>query len=577
VAIDGFGLGVDGSLFLREGFEAEGAVSLLGAHIGGQLNCAGGKFRNSEGLALDLERCDVAQSAFLGAGFEAEGKVDMVGAHIGGELSCDGGKFRNPEGVAIEGFGLGVDGSLFLQEGFGAQGEVSLLGAHIGGQLSCNGGKFRNSEGLALNLERCEVTQSASLGAGFEAQGEVSLLGAHIGGELSCHRGTFRNPEGVAIAGAGLHVDGGLFLQNGFEAEGEVILLGAHIGGQFSSLAGGKFINPKGVAIAGSGLHVDGSLFLQKGFEAQGGIELLAARVGGQLNCDGGKFRNPEGVAIDGFGLGVDGSLFLREGFEAEGEVSLPGARVGGQLSCAGGKFRNPEGVALDLERCETSALLLLPGLLDGGLDLTHARVGNFCDAPSTWPSSLWLAGFSYESIDREPIVSAEDRLRWLESSLPRPAGYSPQPYEALAAAYRRAGREDDVRRVGIAKRRRRRKQLRFPARMWDWVLDALVVYGYRTYRAAVWLALLLVVGTMSLTLAEARGMLTPAANLPQQHEFNAFLYAVDWIVPILNLHQREAWIAHGPAQWLTLGLAAAGWVLTTAVVLGLSGVLKRD
>jgi hypothetical protein len=54
-------------------------------------------------------------------------------------------------------------------------------------------------------------------------------------------------------------------------------------------------------------------------------------------------------------------------------------------------------------------------------------------------------------------------------------------------------------------------------------------------------------------------------------------IYTLDVILPVVNLHQRDAWIAHGPVQWLALVCTVAGWVLTTAVVLSLTGVLKRE
>ena len=68
------------------------------------------------------------------------------------------------------------------------------------------------------------------------------------------------------------------------------------------------------------------------------------------------------------------------------------------------------------------------------------------------------------------------------------PRGYSPQPYEQLAAVYRRAGRDQDARTVAIAKQRARRRTLSLPGRLWSLLLDGLVGYGYRTWVAGLWL-----------------------------------------------------------------------------------------
>ena len=54
-AIGADGLKVKGSLFLRNGFHAEGEVRLLGATIGGNLDARGGTFKNPNGNALNAD------------------------------------------------------------------------------------------------------------------------------------------------------------------------------------------------------------------------------------------------------------------------------------------------------------------------------------------------------------------------------------------------------------------------------------------------------------------------------------------------------------------------------------------
>ena len=87
-------------MFLRGGFTAtgageHGAVRLLGAHIGGQLDCDGASLRNDSGPALIADGLQVGQGMFLRGGFTAtgagdDGAVRLVGAHIGGQLDCTG-------------------------------------------------------------------------------------------------------------------------------------------------------------------------------------------------------------------------------------------------------------------------------------------------------------------------------------------------------------------------------------------------------------------------------------------------------------------------------------------------------
>lgn len=563
-----------GDLELSGGFEADGEVDLRAARIGGDMVCDGGKFRNAGGRALNGDGLRVGGDMSLRTGFEADGEVGLRGAHVGGQLYGAGGTFRNAGGRALYGDGLQVDGDVFLRSGFEAVGEVNLMGARIGSWLDCDGGKFRNPTGSALHSHGLRVEGNMFLRNGFEAEGVVDMSGSHIGGNLECNGGKFRNPNGRALNCGRVRVEGSLFLRNGFEADGEVNLISARVGSNLEC-NGGKFRNPDGRALNGSGVSVGGNMFLRDGFEADGEVQLLNTQIGGQLSCSGATFRNPNRRALSASMLQVEGDVFLSSGFEANGEISLLAAHVGGQLSCRQGTFRNPGRLALDLERAEITHLLMQPAAFDGGLDLTNARVRHYQDARASWPArgGLGLVGFTYETIDASPPVTRRERLDWLRLDA---SGYSPQPYDQLAAACRRAGEEEDAVRVAIEKRRRRRSRLPMPGRALDLVMDGLVVYGYRARRAFVWLAILLATAWLTLSIAHAYKLVTPADKV-QPSDFNALAYSVDWVVPVLNLHQRDAWVTHGWAQWLTLGFASAGWILTTAVVLGLSGVLKRD
>ena len=135
-------------MFLCDGFTAtghgdSGAVRLLGAHIGGHLDCTGAQLRNDSGPALGADRLQVDQDMFLRGGFTATGHgglgaVRLLGAHIGGNLECDGAKLRNDSGTALAADGLQVDQDVFLRGGFTATGggeqvAVDLTGAGVGG------------------------------------------------------------------------------------------------------------------------------------------------------------------------------------------------------------------------------------------------------------------------------------------------------------------------------------------------------------------------------------------------------------------------------------------------------------
>lgn len=97
--------------------------------------------------------------------------------------------------------------------------------------------------------------------------------------------------------------------------------------------------------------------------------------------------------------------------------------------------------------------------------------------------------------------------------------------------------------------------------------------YGYRTWLAGIWLAGLIAAGTAAFASAYPTHMHKSAAVVPA---FNPFIYALDTVLPIVDLGEQKAWVAQGGAltvQWL---LTCAGWVLTTAVVAGVTNALNR-
>src|SRR5262249_17456366 len=153
--------------------------------------------------------------------------------------------------------------------------------------------------------------------------------------------------------------------------------------------------------------------------------------------------------------LTVERGMECGKGFSATGEVSLVGAQLG-ELDCKEGHFSNAGGTALNLEQAKVGGdLSLESATLEGKLDLRNAKVGSYHDNRDFWPGRgrLQLEGFVYDAIEGStPKEStAKVRLKWLRRNA---EGYSPQIYNQLAEAYQRAGSDDDVRRVLIAKQR---------------------------------------------------------------------------------------------------------------------------
>jgi len=568
--IDGDQLHVRGNLELDWVATTMAGVQLLGAHIGGAVGFSGANLTNPSGYALNAANVTVDRGMFCREGFTAQGEVNVVGAHIGGSLEFDGASLTNPNGYALNAANVTVDRGMFCREGFTAQGEVNVVGAHIGGSLDFGGAGLTNPNGYALNADSLTVDHSVYCREDFTTQGEVSLLGAHIGGQLDLSGASLTNPNGCALNADSLTVERSMYCDERFRAQGEVRLLGAHIGGSLE-FDGASLTNPNGDALNASNLTVTRDIYCRDGFTARGGVRLVGAHIGGSLDFDGASLINPNGYALSARSLTVDQSMFCRNGFTTEGEVRLVGAHIGGSLDFAEASLTNSDGLALDLERASADALFLVPRERPiGVVDLTNARVGSFHDAPDSWPTAMRLRGFVYEVLENDSI-SVRARLGWLTRHQGR---YAPGPYDQLAAAYRRSGHTQAARRVGIAKQWHRRRDLNPLGTVWNWLLYLTVGYGYRTWLAGLWLVGLLAVGA-AIFAGVYPGQFRPAS--PSVPGFQPVAYALDVLLPIVDLGQEKNWFPQDSARVWSWVLTGSGWLLTTAVVAGLTNALKRD
>ena len=396
-----------------------------------------------------------------------------------------------------------------------------------------------------------------------------------------CLDQTFGSPLAVRLRGA--QITGRLNL-GGLTLRCPLELYDCFLGGRLSlakakapdiSLRGSYL----GQRLSARGLRLDHNLNLSGGFHCHGPVMLRDARIGGQLDCEGATFTNPNGWVLGADRLTVGGHLSLRR-TKVTCEVWLLGAHIGGQLRCDEATFSNPNGRVLTLEHASVAEdVFMRPASLEGwGMTLSAARVGGWYDAKPTWPVALHLEGFVYEAIDATPTVTPRERLAWLRR---QEGGYAPQPYEQLAAVYRRAGSDQGARTVAIAKQQARRAQVRrwwarWPSRAWSAFLRWTIGYGYRPALVLPWLIGLFAAGWLVFDHAYPTHLRDAKSGL-EQPDFNPARYTLDLLLPVANLKQRDAFVPHGYAAWWAFGLSLAGWLLAAVVVAGLTGVFKRD
>ncbi|HEX6522593.1 MAG TPA: hypothetical protein VF070_21680 [Streptosporangiaceae bacterium] len=545
-----------------------GKIYLDRASIVGMLGFPGVAFKHR----LQLNNCYVADGIDLTEATAPTlrldgcriGAIHLYGAKINGSLVLSGAYLGGKAERALAADRLTITGNVFCNDGFEACGEVRLPGASIGGQLNLRSARLDGKDGPALTADGLTVTDAMFCDEGFQACGEVRLVGASIRGQLHFTGAYLDGKDGPALTADGLTIPDAMFCRKGFKADGQIRLNDASLGEL--DLTGAHLDGRGGSALTADRLTVTGNALCHRGFQASGEVRLAAAKILSQLNFTGARLDGKDGPALTADGLTVTGNMYCDEGFQAFGEVRLPGASIGGQLIFSGAHLDGKDGLALYAGSLTVTRDMFCDEAFraDGTVDLTSAEIGALVDEAESWPQTLNLGGLKYDNLTDLP---ARKRLDWLNRSV----CYSPQPFEQLAAYYRRLGHDDQARRVLLAKQRQRQRQRPRWARWWGWLQDALVGYGYAPGRA-----LLLLAG------AFAAGWLLfrtrhPVPVGPGPHPvFNAALYTLDVLVPAPALGQASDFDPQGATLAVAAGLHILGWLLAITVIAAITRSFSR-
>lgn len=424
----------------------------------------------------------------------------------------------------------------------GQTGQVWLWGARILGRIELQGGELRHR----MLLRQCHIadginlTESATrtLCLDWCYVGPILMQNTKIHGTLELTGARLDGGEQQAVYADGLTVSASLLCDR-LKASGEIHIPRAHIGGDFVLGLAELDADGDDCSLSADGIVVEQSMICEPGFHAAGQIRLSRAHIGGSL---------------------------LLTGARLSGDLPYGRRLIQTWLSGQDAEKRDLALVANQLTVAE--ALVCDRGFrAEGGIVLNDATIGRLVDDKEDWPELIELDGLTYRDIKYFP---AKDRLDWLNRSAA--AGYWPQPYEQLAAHYRRLGHDDQARLVLLARQRRRTRQRPWWTRWWGWLQDGLVGYGYAPGRA---MALLVI--------AFAVGWLVVSGHPPSPHgpgphgSFNAPLYVADVIIPFAGLGQAGDWDAHGVTLAVVVGLHALGWLLAITVVAAITRTFSRD
>ena len=107
--------------------------------------------------------------------------------------------------------------------------------------------------------------------------------------------------------------------------------------------------------------------------------------------------------------------------------------------------------------------------------------------------------------------------------------------------------------------------------RVWGALQRWTVGFGYQPWLAVCWLVLAWLLGAIWFV-----GHVPTPVDDGQHPVFDAWIFAADTLLPIVNLGQDGYWRLEGASQWIATGLDVVGWILATTAAAGAARILKR-
>ncbi|MEU6373138.1 membrane-associated oxidoreductase [Streptomyces sp. NPDC046909] len=299
----------------------------------------------------------------------------------------------------------------------------------------------------------------------------------------------------------------------------------------------------------------------------RGRMVINDATVAASVNLHDATLENPGGTALDAETLSVASDLHARR-LTALGRLDLRGARVTGRLDLAHSRLSHPGHTVLQASSSVIGELWLNEAEpLSGSVNFRQTQTDLLRVAPETLPGEVRLNGLSYTMLS--PHVPAERWLPVLERDVD---GYVPHAYEQLTGLYQRIGDDHAARQVQLAKQRRLRRTRAWYGRLWGYLQDVTVGYGFRPLRACAWLVSLLALGSVAYAVHEP-----PPLKAGEHPDFNPVFFTLDLLLPVISFGQEGAFAPKGGYQALSYALVITGWILATTVVTGVTRAVSRQ
>ena len=604
--IDARHVRVTGDLNL-DGVHLTGCLRLGGAHLRDDLHLADAMVEppltgtadgsddtvggDNDNVLLDLDNIEI-KGKIEAPGLTVRGTVSTKAATVAGPWRMARARIlaKVPSGgtqdaVAWNGEGMKIEGTLDASR-LQASGQVRLVDT----QVLClvfRDVQIENSR-TALILDRLDCRGSAFCDGDSNLTGGLHAIGIQAGATLYLGQGTMKAPaKGTAedkehaVDLRRARITGELKCTNGFRTSGACNLAGAHVGGRVSFP--GASLQPVDdsegqVAFTADGAQMDSDLSLED-FSCQGRIRLRNARIGGGLTVKQDEGGGHCTLAAEGLSVARDVTL------DMAGRVDLNGADITGDLTLHLNRLKGDDsGAAVDLSAVTADVLTLIGRPTSGFLDLTRASVSLLRDSPQDWPdgSLIVLEGFEYRDITTSGDRKKHDayRLQWLKTGTQwtrgaegqyEDVGFTPQPYQQLAAYYRNSGDDNQARRVLHRMYSRRTTSLHNwhqpVIKLWNIAQNIFVGYGYAPGLAFAWLVAFALV---------AAGLFGWVGKVHTGFARQVIM-SLGLVLPGTGYGQIDPWKASGTASHVIAGLLVLwGLVLGATVIAALARVIKQ-
>lgn len=404
---------VGGSVHFH-GLNAEGVVRFVGAKVDGDFSCVAARILNltesCSGIALVLDKSEIAGALLLREKFQAEGIVHLMNLKVAGNVDFHGATLSNRStsgaGVALTLANAIVGGALRLHGGFGCKGKIDLSSAKIAGSIFASDAQIDNQtsdrSGTAIAAGGVEIGGVLALGPKLSATGAVSFFRARVGAGVEATSSTFTNylPDngnGIALEFSEGQIEGSIQFGQGSSVQGLIRMIDCSVSGS-ADFSGTRINNlpTEGAAFAVvlNGTKIGKSIGAPLGgLQINGRLSLDRMRIGGSVQLAGAELKNPHAsgttAALSIANSQVEGSIDLSGGFKAQGKIDLSAVTVLGDLDCCGALIENRtpngSGVAIaaygarisgSVKLChkfKAEGLVLLPNSIVGGSLNCHA------------------------------------------------------------------------------------------------------------------------------------------------------------------------------------------------------------